>query len=93
MKMPDANSSTGHSPLVRLSLEVQGREFLLRQVAPAWVILAQPADLSPCEGVVTVSIDGREHRRAVSLPGGISANSTRVPIEDLPHAHGERQIA
>jgi hypothetical protein len=76
------SSRIGHSPRVRLWLEQDGQRLRLRQVAPDWVLPDQPVSLPPGEAIVVSEIDGRQYRRAVVLPEGVTLARKVVPIRD-----------
>lgn len=62
---------------------VGANSYELGQVGPDFLIFRDPTALTPCEGEVVMTIDGREHRWSVSLPEGRTADSriskTRPP--------------
>ena len=53
----------------------------LSQIAPDWVIPAEPCDLAAGPGELVIEVDDREHRQPVFLPEGMSHASARVAIE------------
>lgn len=69
-----------YSAKVRLRLEHAGGIVPLAQVAPDWIIPAQPCEVPPGEADVDVEVDGHEHRRRVHLDQGISNSREPVPI-------------
>jgi len=73
-----------HSALVEMALTLDGGEILsVGQLGSSFVILDSLANLPPCEGEITLSVDGRERRWRVALPDGASEAVARTPITAL----------
>ena len=75
------SARTGHAAKARLRLECAGQAVALSQIAPDWVIPAEPCDLAAGPGELVIEVDDREHRQPVFLPEGMSHASARVAIE------------
>lgn len=71
---------TGYSASVRLWLEYGNRIVPLSHTARDFVIADTAVEMPPGDAVVVVEVDGVPSRRAVTLPGGMSVDSTRVAI-------------
>jgi len=57
-----------------------GWNIPLAQVAPDWIIPAQPCEVPPGDADVVVEVDGHQHRRRVHLDHGIRNSCEPVPI-------------
>lgn len=73
----------GYSAKIRLELRIAGRTLKLAQIAPDFVILAQPAELPACEAEVVMHVDGKQRRWPVNLPDGIASHSRIVRTVDI----------
>jgi hypothetical protein len=69
-----------HSAMVRMELHVDGTVLRISQLGPDFLILREPVDRPPAQAELFISIDGKERRRAVFLPAGLSATSPRTSI-------------
>ncbi len=70
-----------YSADVVLSLLVGDRTIGLSQVAPDFVVLAEPIELPPSPAEVHVNVDGHVHRRSVFLVNGIHPSDVRTRLE------------
>jgi hypothetical protein len=78
------HENPGYSATVRLNLVYAGGVVPLEQVAGDWVIPEKSVVLPPGEAQVVVEVDGRESKRNVYLPEGMSGVlDTRVPIRPI----------
>lgn len=59
-----------HSTDVRLVLTIAGTRHEVAQVGPDYLIFREPVDLPPCEGVLSIEVDGVERRRTIRLEDG-----------------------
>lgn len=57
------------------------RTIRLAQIAPFYVILATPENLSPCDAEVVMRVDGQEDRWPVRLVEGAFADQFEVAID------------
>jgi len=69
-----------HSSQVELFLRVGPDSYELGQVGPDLVVFREAAQLPPCDAEVVVIIDGRDHRRLVSLNEGSVSHSRMCKI-------------
>ncbi|MEX2216836.1 MAG: hypothetical protein WD768_22170 [Phycisphaeraceae bacterium] len=76
-------NTTGHSAVVELELQVDGKSIPLAQTSADWIMVDAPTTLPPCEGVVVVTVDGREHRSRVRLEKGVSPDVSHTPVSRL----------
>jgi hypothetical protein len=74
------SSSNGYSADVRMHLSVNGHTVQIGQLGPDFIILDDAPDLSPSQGEITMSIDGRVRRWHVALPDGVSASRVKTRI-------------
>jgi hypothetical protein len=65
-------------------MDVDGFKLPLSHVEPDCVVLRTKASLPPQHAEVIVSVDGREQRRRVFLPDGITADEPIVRIVGAP---------
>jgi hypothetical protein len=72
-----------YSSSVRLRLEGAGQVIRLAQVAPDWVIPAEPMNLPACDVDVVVWVDGEEDVRHMHLPHGRSASGEKVRVTSI----------
>jgi hypothetical protein len=79
--MSAALPTNHYSADVVLSLHIGARTIRLAQVAPEFVVLAEPIDLPQCDAEVHVIVDGSVHRRQVRFVDGIKPSMVRVRIE------------
>lgn len=70
-----------YSSSVELHLEANGREWPLAKTGRDHFVPAARFELPACDGVIVVSIDGKEHRSNVRLVNGVSFFDSRVQIE------------
>lgn len=80
-----SSRSAGYSSDVKLWLEHAAGRVALAQTGPDFVIPAAPAELDPGPATVVMAIDGREHRRSVTLSGE-SGPGRRVAIQEASSA-------
>jgi len=73
----------GHSAVVTLLLETNGWSTRLASVGPDSVVAKSPAELPPCEAMLTMTVDGRILRSRIRLPQGMSPSIQVTPIEIL----------
>lgn len=67
-----------YSGVVKLRLRVGDLEYRLSRTGPNYIGFRDPVELPPCEGVVIMNIDDREHRWSVRLTGGSFDSSDMV---------------
>ncbi len=78
------HENPGYSATVRLNLVFSGGVVPLEQVAEIWIIPRKSVVLPPGEAQVVVEVDGRESKRNVYLPEGMSgALDTKIPIRAI----------
>jgi hypothetical protein len=65
-----------------MTLQVGGRQWLVAQMGPDFLILTEPSIAPPGQGVVTLTVDGRSEEIPVLLPHGMCASSRRVEIAE-----------
>jgi hypothetical protein len=70
----------GHSAQVRMELFLDGQVLPIAQFGPDFLILEKPADHSPTNGEILMSIDGHERRWTVYLPDGLVAGQLKTRI-------------
>ena len=76
-------SATSHSADVQLVLKVGTKIYELGQIGPDAVFFASETELPPCDAEVIMTIDGREHRRQVTLPEGANPQSRSARVTNL----------
>jgi hypothetical protein len=72
-----------HSTRVRMTLLVDGVSYEVAQVGPDYLIFREPVQLSPCEGLLSIAIDGNERLRTVRLTDGAQPCSRIVPTTSV----------
>jgi hypothetical protein len=70
----------GHSADVKMHLELRHATLSVAQLGPDFLILRTPVEQEPADAVLFFSIDGKERRRDIHLPEGISAARPRTLI-------------
>ena len=78
--MSNPHSEKRNSTDVLLSLVVGNIACGLSQVAPEFVLLAEPISLPPCHAEVHVNVDGNVDRRSVFLVDGCKPPQLHVRI-------------
>ncbi|MCC7423820.1 MAG: hypothetical protein IT428_26440 [Planctomycetaceae bacterium] len=78
--------TTGYSARVELTLTIGDGTHSLGAVDPDSIRFRHPPHLPPCEGTLTVTIDGHPHSTRVSLPRGSSPTDNEAPLLCLPDA-------
>jgi hypothetical protein len=73
-----SSPNTGYSASVEMFLDINGVRHDVSHMGPEFIILAQPVNHPPCEGVVGLTIDGRLRQWPVQLPDGICQAVSRV---------------
>lgn len=63
---------------VRLRLETAAGSFPLAQIGPGHVLFRDGVELDPCEGVVVMSVEGREKRWKVELTDSVTPIDSAV---------------
>ena len=64
-----------------MSLELESGDCLgVGQLGGEFLIFDSPTNLSPCEGEMMLSVDGKERRWKVSLPEGASEDVVKTKI-------------
>lgn len=66
-----------------MRLEVNGKAWPLAKTGRNHFVPADRFDLKACDGVIVVSIDGKEHRSFVRVVNGVCFFDTRVAIERM----------
>ena len=84
--MTDANSFSGYSPPIRITLELDGTAFDVAEVGSDHVTVRSPRDCAPTQALLIVNIDGRIKKRHVMLPEGIKKGREQQPIIRLETA-------
>ncbi|HET6323415.1 MAG TPA: hypothetical protein VFG04_01850 [Planctomycetaceae bacterium] len=69
-----------YSPSVDLRLEVKGQTWPLAKTGRDHFVPAERFNLKPCDGVIIVRIDGKEHRSKVNVVNGVCFFDSRVTI-------------
>lgn len=67
-----------YSASVQLILHVNGHDYALAKIGPNRIYLRTPVDLPPCEGTLSINIDGHVTQQTIRLPEGASVNSPGV---------------
>ncbi|MEZ6128329.1 MAG: hypothetical protein R3C59_06585 [Planctomycetaceae bacterium] len=68
-----------YSANVQLVLHVNGQDYPLAKVGPDRIYLRTPVNLPPCEGTLSINIDGHlTQQQLIRLPEGASADSAGV---------------
>ncbi|MEQ9410325.1 MAG: hypothetical protein RIK87_21490 [Fuerstiella sp.] len=80
--MITASQNGSHSAIVRMTLQVADAALEVAQVTPNRIFLRTPVDLPPCEGILSISIDGHVTQRNIRLPDGASGESSEVLTAD-----------
>jgi hypothetical protein len=70
----------GHSAEVKMRLELGDSTFPVAQLGPDFLILRTLVEQAPADAVLFYSVDGKERRRDIRLPEGISPTRPRTPI-------------
>lgn len=63
-----------------MHLQLHGHVLAIAQLGPGFIMLTNPADHPPGEGVISLSIDGRVKEWPVRLPDGINAGKTKTRV-------------
>jgi hypothetical protein len=78
--MTTSRSTSGHSADVRIQLFVNGHVLKIAQLGPQFLMLDQPVEHPPGDAEILMSVDGKQERWRVHLPGGISPTAPTTPI-------------
>jgi len=73
-----SSPKSGYSATVEMFLDIDGVRHDVSHMGSEFVILAQPVNHPPCEGVVGLTVDGRLKQWPVRLPDGLSQTVSRV---------------
>lgn len=79
--MINAANNKPYSATVSLILHVNENEYELAKTGPSRVFLRTPVELPPCDGTLSINIDGNITTEKVRLPNGASIDSAGVTIE------------
>ena len=66
-----------------MALILDGQEYALSHLAPAYCILREPRVFSPCDGEIVLQVDGNVTSLQVRFPQGSSTASSRIAYEQL----------
>lgn len=66
-----------------MTLQVGGGHWLVSQMGPDFLILAEPSLCPPGQGTVVLTVDGQSELIPVALPRGISPSSREVEIAEV----------
>lgn len=77
------SSAFSHSPLIEMSLAIQGRRCPVLEVGPDYVVVQSAGIIGPVQGTLTITVDGQAVTRWVSLPEGIREDRDRQPLAVL----------
>jgi hypothetical protein len=69
-----------YSPSVDLRLEAKGKSWPLAKTGRDHFVPAERFELKPCDGVIIVCVDGKEHRSKVKVVNGVCFFDERVAI-------------
>ncbi len=72
-----------YSSDVDLWLAYSDVKIPLAQVAPDWIITAERTEMDPGPVDIIVLVDGKEHRRHMMLPNGISPHQRKAIITNV----------
>jgi hypothetical protein len=76
-----------HSAQVNIDLHLAGRVLSIHELGPDFCTIRErdvpAADISPCEGEISMSIDGKLKRWRIHLPEGIRAGHPEMRIVAL----------
>jgi hypothetical protein len=72
--------TTGYSARVELTLTIGDTVHPLGAVGSDSICFRHPPHLPPCEGTLTVTIDGEPHATRVALPRGASPENREAPL-------------
>jgi hypothetical protein len=78
--MMPSSISSGHSAQVTMRLFVNGSVLPVAQMGPDFLILDASIDHPPTDAMLALSVDGRERRWPVRLPGGLAKDSRTVVL-------------
>jgi len=73
--MITASHNRSHSASIRMTLQIADATLDVAQVTPNRLYLRTPVDLPPCEGTLSINIDGQLNTHTIRLPEGASADS------------------
>jgi hypothetical protein len=80
--MENANlKSRGHSADVRIQLRLNGHVLSVAQLGPDFLILRKPAEHTPAQAEIAMSVDGEEERWPVYLTDGIQPGQVKTRID------------
>ena len=81
-------NNPGHSADVRMELRLNGHVLPIAQLAPDYLILANPIDHPPAQAEIAMSIDDQRTRWPVFLPAGLSVGQRRTKITGFQPGDG-----
>jgi hypothetical protein len=70
--------ANGHSAEVKMFLHLDGAMLPISHMGPDFIRLRNPQAHEPCDGEVSLIIDGVEERWGVRLPNGIRPGEQRI---------------
>lgn len=73
-------SSSGHSAVVRMTLQMGDISLPVAQLGPDFLVLEAAVEHPPATGIVTLEVDGRVRTVPVHIPGGLYRHSEEVFI-------------
>ena len=73
----------GHSAEVQMRLTVNGSTFPISHMGPDFVRLRESVEQPPCNGNISLVIDGHESVWSVHLPQGVQSGASRIAVERI----------
>jgi hypothetical protein len=78
--MTNSSPTSGYSPPIRVTLELETVQFDVAEVGLEHIALRAPDDWGPTQALLIINIDGRERRYRVMLPDGIDSTRDKQPL-------------
>lgn len=73
-------SSLGHSPVIEMTMDVNGQIFPVMEVGPDFLVVRGAHPKAPVHAVLVITVDERTVTRRVFLPDGIRTDRDRQPL-------------
>lgn len=80
MQRHTTDPSSGHSPVIEMTMDIDGLQLPVMEVGPDFLVVQSAHSMSPVHAMLTINVDERTVARRVFLPEGIRIDRDRQPM-------------
>ncbi len=87
------SETAGHSATVEIRLRAQGMVLRVAQVGEESLILRDPCELPPCDGLIEIVVDGHLDCYPIYLHAGITPGSQFIDFRNVSAPNSDERQA